>query len=1031
MRVATLEPFDANDAHAAGGNVSSCSDPLRESAVSGTAVAEIECSRELELELLREGLGLLFDASAANRALVIARSLDTALDAEGGADRCDQHVLWTVERQLWDRDGALAPATPPDASPLDIGRDLLPSPDAAFDLALVGPFFHELRGDCRPALLELSRVIRSNGLLAVIRPSEGALPPSPGESSSPAVMRELETLLEAAGFAIERLFPIVIPRDPSFVMILSRRAHIPDERLFEAWGPAAPSSILAPEAELERFARELASFPGVTVRPVGIDIEKLVSPLDRDPDRSAIRSSLARCVCERLADFKPDDVTIDITNELSPFAAHVRAAYGCTVLELPLDLDEHSTSSRDDSGAWPHLSRPDNSCTKMILRCSFERLPGDADKGFIREAARVLRSNGRLLIGPLNLARSYLLDYAAGSGGHAAAHTSSAQSAFRRTYDVHRLCTRVLAPAREFFDIVVYHLKQLEDLRLRLPAKTEHEECFYLSLTRRPRDWQPPTGRATRQAFTRDVFALLPRTLFGGGLAAEAGTQQATKKLLIVHDRVPEHDSSGADFRLLRVLEALREQGHAITFLGRNGENAQRYRETLDRLGIKVIPGDPAKMAWYVDVELPRVDLRALLQSGGFDAAILCNWFWSSISAVEQYLPEIRQHAPGLPVVVLTDDVHWYRELLRSRVTGRRLHAEVSRCLRLKELEIYRQADLVLTITEEDAARLREDIPGAKVAVLHHTFGELPEVGPPYEARSTLLFIGSGLNEANERAVTWLAEEILPEIHRSLPGVPLHVVGEPPLSGWKNSHSLPSLVSAGRVPDLTPAFAAARVFLSPIPYGTGLKTKNVLAMAHGIPLVTTRVGAEGMFLDERVACVTDDARAMARAAVELYTDRSLWEERAARSREHVRTYFGMQRLRDDLRAILKRTEGLRPAPGGASLTAASTYVESVFPDRCFMPQPQRVIQRANAHIELAKRLLTQARPDEAAHELRHILCEHQYNPDWPALAVVYSGLAKIYLAKGEADEAIASLKEALRLRPELEQERLLLHRLEQ
>ena len=41
-----------------------------------------------------------------------------------------------------------------------------------------------------------------------------------------------------------------------------------------------------------------------------------------------------------------------------------------------------------------------------------------------------------------------------------------------------------------------------------------------------------------------------------------------------------------------------------------------------------------------------------------------------------------------------------------------------------------------------------------------------------------------------------------------------------------------------------------RVLLAPLRYGAGLKGKIVDAWAHGLPVVTTPIGAEGMHADE-------------------------------------------------------------------------------------------------------------------------------------------------------------------------------------
>ena len=53
-------------------------------------------------------------------------------------------------------------------------------------------------------------------------------------------------------------------------------------------------------------------------------------------------------------------------------------------------------------------------------------------------------------------------------------------------------------------------------------------------------------------------------------------------------------------------------------------------------------------------------------------------------------------------------------------------------------------------------------------------------------------------------------------------------------------------------------FSTCRIAASPVRFGTGIKTKNLLALAHGVPLVTTTVGADGLNLsDGSTALIAD------------------------------------------------------------------------------------------------------------------------------------------------------------------------------
>jgi glycosyltransferase involved in cell wall biosynthesis len=84
---------------------------------------------------------------------------------------------------------------------------------------------------------------------------------------------------------------------------------------------------------------------------------------------------------------------------------------------------------------------------------------------------------------------------------------------------------------------------------------------------------------------------------------------------------------------------------------------------------------------------------------------------------------------------------------------------------------------------------------------------------------------------------------------------------------------------AGWVPELSPEFHRARVFLAPLRYGAGTKGKILNAMSHGVPVVTTSVGAEGN--DETILAsmrIADDAESLGELVAELMTDDQMWNE---------------------------------------------------------------------------------------------------------------------------------------------------------
>ena len=62
----------------------------------------------------------------------------------------------------------------------------------------------------------------------------------------------------------------------------------------------------------------------------------------------------------------------------------------------------------------------------------------------------------------------------------------------------------------------------------------------------------------------------------------------------------------------------------------------------------------------------------------------------------------------------------------------------------------------------------------------------------------------------------------------------------------------------GFIHDVRPYFDRAKIFLSPLRYGAGMKGKIGHSMSAGLPVITTTVGAEGVGLDDGVNTIVRD-----------------------------------------------------------------------------------------------------------------------------------------------------------------------------
>ena len=106
----------------------------------------------------------------------------------------------------------------------------------------------------------------------------------------------------------------------------------------------------------------------------------------------------------------------------------------------------------------------------------------------------------------------------------------------------------------------------------------------------------------------------------------------------------------------------------------------------------------------------------------------------------------------------------------------------------------------------------------------------------------SLAFLGNLKVAANIDSLLYIINEILPRLDFDYK---LHVIGSVDKE-FSDKYSSENVIFYGRVGDVRQVIGRCKLFLSPIAYGTGIKTKILEAMAMGIPVITNTIGAEGI-----------------------------------------------------------------------------------------------------------------------------------------------------------------------------------------
>ncbi len=375
----------------------------------------------------------------------------------------------------------------------------------------------------------------------------------------------------------------------------------------------------------------------------------------------------------------------------------------------------------------------------------------------------------------------------------------------------------------------------------------------------------------------------------------EAARRHRGPQVLVVDFRTPMWDRDAGSLRMYEIIRSLQRLGYAVTFVPDNAAALQPYTRELQRLGVEVIYGS--------------VDVMPVLKEIGpsLTAAIL-----SRPHPASRWLDSLRECAPGAVVAYDTVDLHWVRESRRFALSaadtpsanGRILaHGPKAKALYELEIAMVRASDLTIAVTAEERAQILGAVPDARVLVIP-TIHAVSERVPPVEGRKDVLFVGGFEHPPNADAVTYLVREVMPHVWQQRADVSVTIVGgsaPPAVEGLASSR----VHIKGWVADLEPILQSARTMVVPVRYGAGVKGKITQGLAAGLPVVTTRVGAEGLDgQDGKNMLIGDDPHALAERIVKVVEDDELWRMLSLGGRELITEKCSPQVLDERLRELL-------------------------------------------------------------------------------------------------------------------------------
>jgi glycosyltransferase involved in cell wall biosynthesis len=225
-----------------------------------------------------------------------------------------------------------------------------------------------------------------------------------------------------------------------------------------------------------------------------------------------------------------------------------------------------------------------------------------------------------------------------------------------------------------------------------------------------------------------------------------------------------------------------------------------------------------------------------------------------------------------------------------------------SRRIRERENILTHKFDHVLLVSPMEVNILRQRVNLSNISWFP------PSVRAKYiynpTKKNVFLYLGNLHTPQNRASIKFIVDYVFPLLKEERINFEFWIVGDYP-SNFRNLFKDKHIKFLGFVRNLEEIMAKVKILLSPISFGTGIKTKILDAMAYGVPVFTNSVGAEGLMVKKDFHCIVEDnPRLLVSKLISVLKDPNLLLSLSKNGFEYVRRYHDDFRLNKKLKALI-------------------------------------------------------------------------------------------------------------------------------
>jgi O-antigen biosynthesis protein len=380
-----------------------------------------------------------------------------------------------------------------------------------------------------------------------------------------------------------------------------------------------------------------------------------------------------------------------------------------------------------------------------------------------------------------------------------------------------------------------------------------------------------------------------------------ASRREKGKRILMFDHILPLPNFNSGCLRMNHIVKSLVKQGHKITFVSLSSADPDNYKDTLRKMGVETVYLNFE--TWEFSEKKPAIINQILqmleVQNNNYDIVYFA-FYW----VANLFIRDVKKRLSNAIVYVDSVDIHFLRKQREAELYKEQKYNATAEKTKSEELLVYARSDAVITVTEDDKKVLNKELPTKPVFIIPNVHEIIPNK-ISFKERKDLLFVGGFNHTPNVDSMLYFCREIFPKVKEKISGIKLWIVGSNPTDEVK-ALANESVIVTGWVNDTKPYLDKCKISVAPLRYGAGMKGKVGEALSNGLPVITTKVGSEGMgLINDENAIEAEKVDDWVKQIIRLYNDEVLWNKLSANGQALISGKYSSDKMIEYTKKVME------------------------------------------------------------------------------------------------------------------------------